>query len=53
MMQERIEAKNHMESLMFQIKSELDDSLKGKLPAEEEETLKKAVEVSRSSWFGW
>jgi hypothetical protein len=43
--QERIDARNHLESLLFQVKTDLEDSLKGKLPAEDEEALKKAVEV--------
>lgn len=50
--QERIDARNHLESLLFQVKTDLEDSLKGKLPAEDEEALKKAVEVRTFSQIG-
>jgi hypothetical protein len=47
--QERIDARNHMESLLFQARHDLDETFKGKLPVEEEEALKKALEVGGST----
>lgn len=47
---ERVDAKNHLESLLFQIRHDLDDGLKGKLPQEEEDALKRAVEETQE-WF--
>ena len=47
---ERVDARNHLESLLFQVRSELEDGLKGKLPQEEEEALRKAVDEAQE-WF--
>ncbi|EWM26556.1 luminal binding protein [Nannochloropsis gaditana] len=48
---ERVDARNHLEGLMFQVKHEMEEGgLKGKLPQEEEEALKKVLEDTQE-WF--
>jgi len=44
-MQERIDARNGLESYIFNVRHAVDDQLKGKLSPEDEEVLKKAADV--------